>query len=326
MFFIAYISTCRAETPKNIFPEGDFEGGELKTVLDHYQSNIVIRKGGVGESSNCLFIPGGGSWDCRTRQIKIEPLKKYCLSFWAKIDEENFDLSRIAFNDRAWKQTKYLPTWRVNFYSQSDKKKPLNRHHWTFYQKIISNNWREYIEIFYTPIGANNMVVVFGNGKDNYPILFDNINIYELKDRFVNINPDLSLGKYNYSGYHHAVKAFIVPKLGNTQEFMIDSRGDSIYNGYIVGDPIPVTLDKKYNITVRAKAFIVDDERKITRFSVQYYNKNMEVIKRNNITFKWTDPENFQEKSRDFFVPEGASFIRFSIGSGFFDKIQLTKK
>ncbi len=318
IYLLANFILC-AETQKNLFPEGDFDQGSLNKILDHYQKDIVIRKGGVDESGNCLYMPGGKSYNCTTLQIKVEPFKKYRLSFFAKIDEKDFELSSIAFNYIAWTKTKSLPIWGIKFYSKSDKKKTLNRQHRTFYQKIISNKWQKYIEIFYPPKGADTMTVTFGNGRDNFPTLIDNIYIEELNNGYVNINPDFSLGPYNYSGYGFSRNAWIKEKEGVSGKFELDAT-----EGFVIGDAIPVSPGK-YNLEIVGRKG--NNKKMITTFFIDYhsYDKKKEKFDKKKPSFFRFDKKKMQIQTYDFIIPPGIDFICLRFAYGIFGSVKIKK-
>src|SRR5699024_7345227 len=103
--------------------------------------------------------------------------------------------------------------------------------------------------VFYTPVGADRVKVVFYNGSSKNRVVIDNVLLAPVRvEGFVNINPEFSLGRFNYSGYVHAHTSPIILKDDGSGDGYLDTA-----HGWVMGDPIPVQPRRKYVITYRAR-------------------------------------------------------------------------
>lgn len=328
--FILLLLPMSVFAQANIFESGNFESGKLSDSIgwNPYKS-VKLIKGAAEKGKSILSLPGLQKTSCRTRAIKISQLNHYELSFYAKINEDDFFLGDVVFNKEVWRNTQSLPQWHVQFYTDIDCKKriPISGIHYRrFDNKIIANTWQKYTIPFYVPSEAKAMTVQFSNGKDMYALLIDDISVAPVKKRTVNLNPDFSLGQYNYSGYNCAHKSWIEPEEAQ-QGFYMDCS-----QGHVIGDPIP--LEKgNYSIAITAKPVKQTSrlaKRKIPRFYIDFYDEKMKRISQKiqkTISFRWR-PTNKEWKTHtyDFAVRDQVKFIRFRFGGGYFDKIVFTKE
>lgn len=313
-------ATEPSDLGEKLFPEGDFNSLALKEMAKWYSNGVKILPGKGMDNTAALYLPRGKKSGCVLKNIPVEPLTRYRLIFYAKIDEDNFRFRDYAFRDQLWKSAKYiLPEWRISFYASNSLEKPLSRGHWTFYQKIISNKWALYKEEFYTPEKSAFMGISFSNSKNGFAVLIDDIQLEKLdSEKIVNINPDFSFGKYNYSGYNHTVKGWIREQPGAPGKYYIDLSG----GGYVIGDFIPVKGGKKYRITVIGKA---KEAGSWARLDLNY-NTFQPMEKKPlfaPVWFRFTNIDALKEESYDFVMPEWVDYVNLAFSNGVFEKVEL---
>jgi len=307
------------ESDLNLIPWGNFENIKINEIAQGGQKGIIILDKKGRNQSSCVFLPNEKSLVCALKQIEIKPLTKYRLSFWGKIDDQEFYLKDIAPNQIVWKDTQELPTWSYLFYNLSLKWINVGAQP-SFDQKIISNDWMLYQSIFYTPKDANLMKISFSNGKNPLPLLVDDISLEELKnDAVININPDFSLGPYNYSGYKFMKNAWIKEKEGEPGKYELDAT-----EGFVIGDAIPLSPGK-YSLEIAGRKG--DNKKAVTTFFIDYHSFDTEKEKSDmkKPSFFRFDDKKMQTQTYDFVISPGIDFICMRFAWGIFDSVKIKK-
>jgi hypothetical protein len=244
-----------AAASANLLPDGGFESGRLKTAMrDGGAKAELAQEAGIG-GRWALRLPRGAVSQCVFR-LPVQAGRRYRLRFMGKVEGPGAIAADMAADAEHAMQrlgaTRGLAEWRIQFEDRNGRAMKLPAR---FGMKIIHAMWTEYREDFYAPAGAASLKLSFSNGTVENTAWIDDICLTPLEGKALNLNPEISLGAYNFSGYNlfhnysrydPAVKAVRII-LAPDKDGYLDCAC-----GYVLGDPFPARAGT-YRLSFRAR-------------------------------------------------------------------------
>ncbi len=303
-----------AWTAEVSFPGGGFEDGS---------NNWVMRKGAKLSQDSphsgkyCLELPAGNTSYAMSRRFTVEPGKIYCLSFMGKVSgEDTLDNNPgLKVLRRKLKKERKLPKWELCFYRKDKKGKRVSRGFPQFFTCILSENWTQYREEFHVPPGAGAARLVFTNGNPDNTLFIDDLELDQVFQPELNINPEFKLGEDNFSGYNYSKNCKIID--AGDGKFVLDAM-----KGWSMGDPIPARPEQTLQLSYSAKAG-PGRNGLIRCVFCDATRKELGTTKtRDLVTPRGTE----KTCSYTFVTPPGTAYVRLVPGWAVFKWIKLTEK
>lgn len=234
-----------------------FEQLKTQDYFEHGTSSGVLSENGGVNNSKCIILnpETGKNIQAILKSVSVNPMQKYKLSFSAKCEgpdtfEQNTLLEQIFYDFSRANKGKPLPGWQLKFFDGNGK--PVNRLRPVFFEAITHNKWTPYCEVFYPPLGAEKVAVIFTSNRNHENTIYVDDLKLEIADEgpFVNINPNLRYGPYNFSGYCLTRNARFVESPEGSGQYVLDGAD----NGLIQLDHIPLKNGQEYKVTAEMTA------------------------------------------------------------------------
>lgn len=302
------------EERENLLTDGGFESGELRNAI-HWRSasSIDVTRDDAFAGEWSLGLRGEAA-AATTISIPVEPDQQYRMTFMAKVDGPGVIATDAPGALERLRATQGLASWRLNFHHNESPDTRLNRGFPQFFTKIVHDEWTAYREDFYPPTGANQVQIVFVNGAEGNELTIDAIELVAVDEGPMNLNPDISFGALNFTGYSYARQARIVPKDDESEDSYLDTT-----EGWVIGDPIPVE-QRTYQFSFRGRA-PAQGERVGTR--LRYTDADMEEVGELSVRSLNIYDAEWTERSYAFVPPPEAAFIRIIAGGGHHDWFRI---
>jgi hypothetical protein len=286
-------------------PDGSFESGKL-TVHWRSSPRVKLERGSAADGQWALHLPRGDGSECVMKSMPVVGGRRYSLRLMGRVIGPGAIAADMAVDQphavQRLRGTRGLAGWRIAFTDTSGR--PVKLDHPRFVAKVIDAGWHDYREDFYAPAGAQRLELVFSNGSPDNDLWIDNIRLTPLEEGPLNLNPDVALGPYNFSGYNYLHNVHIE----------IKPDGDGYLDcsqGWIIGDPIPVE-HRAYRFSFKGRQ--TGDKKASAR--INYYDRAMKGMGGTHLLFvggKW------EQKNYELVPPAGAAYVRIVFGGGDFD-------
>lgn len=269
--------------------------------------------GGAAFANGTLTLPAGALHQVATLPFPAKGGERYRLTFLAQIQgphviEENPQYERLFFFS-PWTRKRLgqpLAAWEIVF---RDRKRQIVTPAKTFLQffnVVMSSRKRGYCEEFHTPAGTASIEVVFRNANKEDALLIEDLKFTRIESApTLNINPDFSLGKDNYSGWNGADKARIVPSPDAPGKFLLNAA-----NTGVIGDGIPVKAGDSIRLEYRMKKS--EDAKGNARMQIFTYKDNLlrADCRTGQLARTFFFGPRMTEGNYSFVVPEGITLLR----------------
>ncbi len=235
--------------------DGGFESGQLKTPTRRVDAGAKLVREAGGQGQWALQLGEGAVSRCRF-QLPVQGDQRYTLRFMGRVRGPGAIAADMAADPEHAVQrlgaTRGLAEWNLVFRDKGGQR--IKPDHQRFGMKIIDAEWRQYREDFYAPAGARQLELSFSNGSKENAVWIDEVRLAPLAQETLNLNPDFSLGAFNYSGYgSFSVHTSYDPHVRSLR-LVQDRKGwffDCTY-GYVMGDPFPAGPGD-YRVQFRAR-------------------------------------------------------------------------
>jgi len=288
------------------------DGFERGRISDYFPSALPdgagLSKSGEPGKGKCLAFRKGVTGDFRFALVPVEPNTKYRLTFRAKVDGEHVMEKNFRFYFLQQKASIVLWRWQTHFYGEGRNDLKIRRQY--PFLSLVSEKWKTYTDVFYTPPAARYVQVMLTNKHHDGGARFDDFRLEPCTDEgSINCNPDFRYGELNYAGWATVL-------VHDRAELLPQEDGSQIYDsGYgSRSENFPLTAGETYRVFVRGKpydgyrwvrVFMYDDSRKRTG----------EVSMRGS-------PEG---ASKDFVAPAGTVMAAFTSHNHLLKEVRITR-
>jgi hypothetical protein len=305
LFFIgagSFASDINTQT----FGDG-FENGTINHYLTgKIPAGVTIEKSDVLKVGKIIVFKKGVIGTFRFEKVVVKPQIKYKLTFNAKVigddvieKNSRINLVQVASKNILWQ-------WAVDFFDAEGKAIPISIQ--ASHLRLVSNQWKEYTTVFYTPLKAAYMQLVLSNRNPTNGMELDELKFGICPDEgAINCNPDFRYGSYNYTGWKEILSGGLLFDLGNGK-YQFDTAYGSI------GESFPLSVPGTYRLYARGSGY--------GRYQVVLLflcNSKGQTLK--NIVLRGA-PEG---KYVDFTLPEKTAFAYFRVYQHLLEEIRLTR-
>lgn len=254
----------------------------------------------------------------------VLPNTKYRLTFTGTVNGpdvigKNPEVEKRFFSEAGAKDVP-MASWQLRF-KDKDGNIQLGGIKQDFYQKLVLDGRQVYTQDFYAPHFADKLEVRFMNPSSN-SVSVESVKVEPLKEDFVNLNPGLNLGKYNFSGYGRATQS----------RMKTDEDGKSFLSieptryGMVVTDTIPVTPGKNYRLSMVRHG----ETKENIGVYVRFLDKSFRLIGDEGLFHKWgftfySTWKNDQKSFKDYTAPENAAYMECLIANGDIEKFMIAE-
>ncbi len=291
------------------FRNDGFKNGPLDACFASVK-DVTLEKG-------VLTLPAGGLHQATTLPFPAKGLERFILSFRAQVKgphviEENPHYDKLFFFSE-WhrgRQGQPLASWKIVFRGKDGKIVRSAANFDQFFTAIMSNQMRTYCEEFYTPPETASIEVVFKNANKEDALLVEYLKFTKAESTLtLNINPEFTLGKDNYSGWNTGRNYRIAENPDAPGKFCLRA-GTANADGNIRGDGIPVTPGD--NIRLEYKMKKTDGVAGNARLVIFTYKDNLlrDDCQTGQLSRVFGIGSKTAEGKYAFVVPEGITVLR----------------
>ncbi len=306
-FIFAVIILSAAENDRIKIFGDSFANGTLKNYIDgRIPGNVSFAPSKNNSSGKMLVCPKGFKGSLSFKKVRVKPGVKYKLDFMAKIDgkdviEKNSRIGLIQVSS-----SNILYHWRIVFFDSTGKRIPraIQSNHLS----LVSNEWKKYTSVFYTPPNAVYLKLGFSNSNPENGMMLENLDLGLCPDEgAINCNPEFSYGAYNYAGWRFIISGGLLFKT-DKGKYVLDSAYGSTSRRF------PLISDGTYRLYARgikSKGYSV-----VNIFFVDAKGKNLKQIHMR------AAPEG---KYIDFVPPVKTAFAYFRVYKHILEAVRLTR-
>ena len=295
-------SVLAASNDMKIFRDGFGRG----SIAGRVPARVKFAPSENDSSGKTLVCSKGFKGSFSFKKVRIKPNVKYKLDFMAKVDGDDVIEKNSRIGLVQVSSGNILYHWRIVFFDSTGKRIPraVQDNHLS----LVSNKWKKYTSVFYTPPNAAYLQLGFSNRNPRNGMMLENIDLKLCPDEgAINCNPAFSYGAYNYAGWRFIISGGELLKTGKGKYAL-----DSAYGS--TGRKFPLVSDGTYRLYARgikSKGYSV-----VNIFFVDAKGKNLKQIHMR------AAPEG---KYIDFVPPAKTAFAYFRVYKHILEEVRLTR-